>query len=138
MIERMARKCDDQVLSELGLTAAGGTGGKFWLFLESLAFLLHTDGSRDFEQEDVRELGGAEYQLWRTVVPVLSSCSTPILCQLPPTELADYEDPPVRNGSIRGTWRFTHVAIQEYTLRRKNQLFRFTLLGDAFFSHLLC
>ena len=138
MIERMARKCDDQVLGELGLTAAGGTAGKFWLFLESLALLLHTNGSRDFEQEDVRELGSAEYQLWRTVVPVLGLCSAPILCQLPPTEVADYEDPPVQNGSIRGTWRFTHVAIQEYTFRRINQHLRFTPVADAFFSQLLC
>ena len=120
MIERMARKCDDQVLSELGLTAVDGTnGGQFWLFLEALAFLLHTNGSRNFEQEDVRELGADEYQLWRTVVPVLGLCSAPILCQLPATEVTMHEDTPVKNGSIRGTWRFTHVAIQEYVLRER-------------------
>ena len=107
MVERMARKCDDHVLAELGLTAAGGTGGKFWLFLESLAFLLHTNGTRDFEQKDVRELGAAEYQLWRTVVPVLGKCSAPILCQLPSTEVTDREEVQVKNGSMRGTWRFT-------------------------------
>ena len=76
------------------------------------------------EQEDVRELGADEYQLWRTVVPVLGLCSAPILCQLPPTEVTDYEDRPVQNGSIRGTWRFTHVAIQEYVLREQTELFR--------------
>ena len=118
MVERMARKCDDHVLAELGLTAAGGTGGKFWLFLESLAFLLHTNGTRDFEQEDVRELGAAEYQLWRTVVPVLGKCSAPILCQLPSTEVTDREEVQVKNGSMRGTWRFTHVAFQEYFFAR--------------------
>ena len=119
MIERMARKCDDTTLRELGLTAAGGIDGKLWLFLERLAFLLHTHGSRDFEQEDVRELGAAEYQLWRGVVPILKLCTAPILCQLPDTEIIlDGKQVEVENGAMHGTWRFTHVAFQEYFFAR--------------------
>ena len=110
MIDRLSRGSTSP--RDGGLS--GGSESKFWLLLEALAYSLHTRGARDFEEEDVRELGEDEYELWRGVAPLLRSCAAPILCQLPPTEVAVPESPEVENGSIRGTWRFTHVALQEF------------------------